>query len=716
MIWAVFITSAFGLNWILDSGSYFSIKDLSNTLALGIMWGTEYKLNHEMTDHNVYLSVPYADPGNFYIQKAYDKSLSLELTQTWEISEDSWKMSFEGLHKPDSPIGKQEKLVNVIVFGAVLEGFLEYNQKKWTGSFDFNVESSAELLIKTVKTSDVFEKVWKIKKFVQKWLHDSSVSQNNKYGVISQTTEAKSNLFFIQIQARSPFNIKLVYNSYKKDLSSMFLSYDNKYLTSFGLPLFKDFEYSVLGYFNSGLGYFQGKIQVSTPAGVQYSQENSLLSFVPSRVTFPRGFLWDEGFHLLVSFSWNKGLCYSILSSWLRTMDENGWIPREQIRGQSAETRVPSAFIPQSPEIANPPSFVFVIENMIEDLSLIAPEDLLENEQYKTLKNNYRLIKKWYFWLLNSQVNSEGFPMWKGRTADHNLASGLDDYPRGLQVSLKERHLDLYMWLITFTKTLIKLSNLFSEFEDSLLFSEKLTKLNSFSNAFTENQEMKDYSGDQFVVNTGEQAYYWTGDHKCKIVNNPLGLPAECNPYSDYPCCSEFGWCGNSPNHCWCQKCKRATPLEERENLKKKPLFSPHIGYVSLMPFIVGFVEIESVVFHKILEYVYSPNILWSQYGLRSLSKSDLLFKTGENYWRGEIWMNFNYLVLRAMKKYYWKSEKVKKIYAELRENIIHTVYNSWKDTGYIWEQYSESNGQGLRVHPFSGWSALILNIVHEKY
>ena len=112
-----------------------------------------------MTDHNVYLSVPYADPGNFYIQKAYDKSLSLELTQTWEISEDSWKMSFEGLHKPVSPIDKQEKLVNVIVFGAVLEGFLEYNQKKWTGSFDFNVESSAELLIKTVKTSDVFEKV-----------------------------------------------------------------------------------------------------------------------------------------------------------------------------------------------------------------------------------------------------------------------------------------------------------------------------------------------------------------------------------------------------------------------------------------------------------------------------------------------------------------------------------------------------------------------------
>lgn len=64
------------------------------------------------------------------------------------------------------------------------------------------------------------------------------------------------------------------------------------------------------------------------------------------------------------------------------------------------------------------------------------------------------------------------------------------------------------MWLITFTKTLIKLSNFFSEFEDSLLFSEKLTKLNSFSNAFTENQEMKDYSGDQFVLNTGEQAYY----------------------------------------------------------------------------------------------------------------------------------------------------------------------------------------------------------------
>ena len=68
------------------------------------------------------------------------------------------------------------------------------------------------------------------------------------------------------------------------------------------------------------------------------------------------------------------------------------------------------------------------------------------------------------------------------------------------------------------------------------------------------------------------------------------------------------------------------------------------------------------------------------------------------------------------MKKYYWESDEIRKIYQELRENIIKTIDKSWKDTGYIWEQYSENSGTGQRVHPFAGWSSLVLNIIHERY
>jgi mannosyl-oligosaccharide glucosidase len=40
-------------------------------------------------------------------------------------------------------------------------------------------------------------------------------------------------------------------------------------------------------------------------------------------------------------------------------MKPSGWIPREQIRGPEAETVVSAFFIPQIPNVANPPSMVF---------------------------------------------------------------------------------------------------------------------------------------------------------------------------------------------------------------------------------------------------------------------------------------------------------------------------------------------------------------------
>ena len=65
--------------------------------------------------------------------------------------------------------------------------------------------------------------------------------------------------------------------------------------------------------------------------------------------------------------------------------------------------------------------------------------------------------------------------------------------------------------------------------------------------------------------------YLWRGDFQCGVnAKNPLGTQAECDPYSDKPCCSEFGWCGNTNNHCNCEKCKRSEKLENRKEYKNK--------------------------------------------------------------------------------------------------------------------------------------------------
>ncbi|XP_066952684.1 uncharacterized protein [Macrobrachium rosenbergii] len=48
----------------------------------------------------------------------------------------------------------------------------------------------------------------------------------------------------------------------------------------------------------------------------------------------------------------------------------------------------------------------------------------------------------------------------------------------------------------------------------------------------------------------------WRSDGRCGS-NFPLAskAPSECDPDSDRPCCSDYGYCGNSLSHCTCPDC-----------------------------------------------------------------------------------------------------------------------------------------------------------------
>lgn len=115
-----------------------------------------------------------------------------------------------------------------------------------------------------------------------------------------------------------------------------------------------------------GILYCEGKIEEAN--GIE-SKGGSLSSFTgsPSRKLFPRGFLWDDGFHNILICKIDKEICKEILKSWLSGMDENGWIPREQVRGEEIKEMVPKEFVSQDAFEANPPTYLMPILQILKE-------------------------------------------------------------------------------------------------------------------------------------------------------------------------------------------------------------------------------------------------------------------------------------------------------------------------------------------------------------
>jgi len=147
-----------------------------------------------------------------------------------------------------------------------------------------------------------------------------------------------------------------------------------------------------------------------------------------------------------------------------------------------------------------------------------------------------------------------------------------------------------------------------------------------------------------------------------------------------------------------------------------------HVGYVTLFPFLFGLISVDSPHLGHILDLMEDPKILKTSFGLRSLSASDPFYETGENYWRGSIWINMNYLVLRALHRYYSfgaenpYTERARNLYNTLRRNIISNVYRVYVNQQDIFEHYNPTTGRGQGHYPFTGWTSLVVLIMAEIY
>jgi mannosyl-oligosaccharide glucosidase len=98
------------------------------------------------------------------------------------------------------------------------------------------------------------------------------------------------------------------------------------------------------------------------------------------------------------------------------------------------------------------------------------------------LKSIYTPLKRHYDWFRRTQrgqikqyarkarSRSEAY-RWRGRSQDHVLTSGMDDYPRGPPHS-GELHLDLISWMAFFSNTMKDIAEFIGETDDADAFTE----------------------------------------------------------------------------------------------------------------------------------------------------------------------------------------------------------------------------------------------------
>ncbi|KDN51723.1 hypothetical protein RSAG8_00271, partial [Rhizoctonia solani AG-8 WAC10335] len=452
-----------------------------------------------------------------------------------------------------------------------------------------------------------------------------------------------SNLYAVQKTFDGPFSFDVYYQSgsagTKLDEATITAGIDAfkaKFAERFDLTIpvpekYKAFAKDITSNLMGGIGYFYGTSLVDRSGNLDDEDDDEtfmseaerkergrpelapptqLLTATPSRSFFPRGFYWDEGFHLQHIGTWDNDLSLEILKSWVELIDQDGWVGREQILGEEARSKVPAEFQTQYPNYANPPTLTMALMAFISRLEENAEPSLADlgmdqlpvdststaseqsskllsppaaraylNEIYPALRRHYHWFRRTQRgqirqWGRKATARGEAY-RWRGRSAEHVLTSGLDDYPRPVPPHVGELHVDLMSWMGYFSNMMRRIADFIGESEDAA-----------------------EYETIEKGIKANLDDLHWSKEEKmyCDVTVNE-------EDDSEHVC---------------------------------------HAGYVSLFPLLLGLLEPSSPHLGPILDLIHDPERLWSPYGVRSLAANHPLFGQGENYWRGPVWIQIN--------------------------------------------------------------------------
>lgn len=710
---------------------YFGMRPrIPNSLISGLMWfqtkniGGITAIRHDCGNDDNVAKFGWTgyDPRTGGRQVVYDKEHNVNITTELVKSEDglSWEVKIKGEQAPDSILTSvwysglesadantkeslslssktKKKLTPKGIDGDIsLHGYSEelggrfvISVSKGTGDYPSHPHEYSK--VKPAENSHYFSlqvpagQIWRAKDVFLTLCQDEVGKYLAKYGEeetdiptwsvfsLSDSDSLGGNTHFVQKTFKGPFEYTISFvpeassgfpktTTFEERLDKILRDQEEKLNKSLSIkePYTSEEHYAfakeMISSIAGGIGYFYGDSLVKSSdeeSGPDHSKPRELFSGTPSRAFFPRGFYWDEGFHALALMNSDTDLVLQIVNSWFQTMDDDGWIEREQILGDEGRSRVPEEFQVQDPHVANPPTLVMALAH----LGSITNDKPLLRKFYPALKKHFdwfRREQKGELTTLDREYPSREAYRWRGHANGLILASGIDDYPRTPEPNDGELHVDLLAWVGAMALSLSRVANLLGEDQDKKYFESVIAG-----------------------VTTNLEETFW-----------------------------------NNENEAYCD----ITTDEWEEDSHEC-----HIGYVSHLPFFLKLVpETSEDHLLAVLDDLRDPEQLWSVGGIRSLSKKDEFFGTGENYWRGPVWNNMNFLALDAL-QYYGGADskassnvkaKAAEIYHELRRLIVDNIYNQWVESGYVWESYEATTGEPKGARGFTGWAGLVANIM----
>ena len=110
-------------------------------------------------------------------------------------------------------------------------------------------------------------------------------------------------------------------------------------------------------------------------------------------------------------------------------------------------------------------------------------------------------------------------------------------------------------------------------------------------------------------------------------------------------------------------------------------------------------------------ENMLNENTFWSNYGVRSLSKLEKMYKIWQSgnpsCWIGPIWGNANYMCWRALLDYGYEAEAL-----ELAKRTVEMFGRGIEEHGEMHEYYHPDTGEGVHNISFQSWNLLVNNMI----